>query len=55
MKRIIMMLTVAAFMVAALAATAPLAFASPDSDQCAAGGGTYSKDSGTFKCVYPTV
>ncbi len=41
MKRIILMLTVAAFMVAAMAVTAPLAFAAPpdrtDDKQCKGG------------------
>jgi len=37
MKRIILMLTVAAFMVAAMAVTAPLAFAVTTDNQCKGG------------------
>ena len=51
MKRIIMMLTVAAFLVAALAATAPLAFADPDcapptKNNCKANGGKFTGNGG---------
>ena len=56
MKRIIMMLTVAALMVAAMTVTAAGAFAaSPSQTQCEAGGGTYTHDQGQAKCVYPEV
>ena len=56
MKRMMMMVALAAFLVAALSVSALSAFAaSPDAEECAAGGGTYSKDSGQFKCVYPPV
>jgi hypothetical protein len=41
MKRIIMMLTVAAFLVAALTVSAASAFATPAADACTDSGGTY--------------
>ena len=56
MKRIILMLTVAAMMVAALAITSTGAFAASSSQRdCEAGGGTYVKDGSTATCVYPEV
>jgi hypothetical protein len=48
MKRIILMLTVAAFMVAALTVSAAAAFAAPIT--CPAGQ-TVQKDGGSFSCV----
>jgi hypothetical protein len=54
MKRIILMLTVAAFMVAAMAVTAPLAFAAPP---CPAGSDTdraVSNGQGSFSCTTTT-
>jgi hypothetical protein len=52
MKRIILMLTVAAFMVAALTVTAAAAFAvSPSERQCEARGGTFDRERGEVECV----
>ena len=52
MKRIILMLTVAAFLVAALSVTAPLAFADPDcapptKPNCKAEGGKFTGNGGS--------
>jgi hypothetical protein len=56
MKRIIMMLTVAALMVAALTITSAGAFAASGSQrECDAGGGTYVKNGSTATCEYPAV
>ncbi len=52
MKRILLMLTVAAFMVAALTVTAAMAFAvSPSQQQCEAQGGTFDRQNGQVSCV----
>ena len=52
MKRIILMLTVAAMMVAALTITSAGAFAaSPSERQCEASGGTFSRDGGQVQCI----
>ena len=52
MKRIILMLTVAAFMVAALTVTAAVAFAaSPSQRQCEAQGGDFDRNQGQVSCV----
>ncbi len=54
MKRIIMMLTVAALMVASLTITSAGAFAaSPSQEQCEAQGGTFTKERGEVQCVQP--
>jgi len=55
MKRIILMLTVAAMLVVAMTVSAaPAAFASPASDACDAQQGTYTKTGpGQFTCVLP--
>ena len=56
MKRIILMLTVAAFMVAALTVTAAVAFAASGSQrECEGDGGTYTKDGPNSICEYPPV
>ena len=52
MKRIIMMLTVAALMVTALTVTSAGAFAaSPSQEQCEAQGGTFERNQGQVSCV----
>jgi hypothetical protein len=52
MKRIILMLTVAAFMMAALTVTAVAAFAvSPSERACEAQGGTFDRQQGEVSCV----
>jgi hypothetical protein len=52
MKRIILMLTVAAFMMAALTVTAVAAFAvSPSQEQCEARGGTFDRNQSQVECV----
>jgi uncharacterized protein (DUF2147 family) len=52
MKRIIMMLTVAALMVAALTITSAGAFAaSPSQRACEDAGGTFSRDGGQVQCI----
>ena len=56
MKRMMMMVALAAFLVAALSVSALSAFASPASDACDAQGGTYTKTGpGQFTCVLPPV
>jgi hypothetical protein len=55
MKRIIMMLTVAALFVVAMTVSAVPAFAvSPSQQQCEASGGTYTHTGGQAKCVTTT-
>ena len=52
MKRIIMMLTVAALMVAALTITSAGAFAvSPSQQECEDAGGTFTRTQGEVMCV----
>ena len=53
MKRIMMMVALAAFLVAALSVSALSAFASPASDACADQGGKYVKDGSQATCVLP--
>jgi hypothetical protein len=51
MKRIILMLTVAAFMVAALTVTAAAAFAvSPSERECEDRGGVFTREQGEVNC-----
>jgi hypothetical protein len=55
MKRIIMMLTVAAFMVAALTVTSAGAFAaSPSEQNCLDSGGTFDRTNGQVSCQTTT-
>ena len=51
MKRIILMLTVAAMMVVALSVTAPSSFAISQQAECEAQGGTFTNNKGTKECV----
>ena len=56
MKRIIMMLTVAALLVAALTVTSAGAFAvSPSQQACEDAGGTFTRTQGEVTCVITTV
>jgi hypothetical protein len=56
MKRIIMMLTVAAMMVTALTVTSAGAFAaSPSQQACEDGGGEFDRQQGQAICVQPEV
>jgi hypothetical protein len=55
MKRIIMMLTVAAFLVAALTVSAVSAFAaSPSEQNCTSQGGTFDRTQGQVSCQTTT-
>jgi hypothetical protein len=54
MKRIVMMLSLAALLVAALTVTSAGAFAaSPSEQQCTDSGGTFSRDGGQVSCTTP--
>ena len=55
MKRIIMMLTVAAMMVTALTVTSAGAFAASSEQECEDSGGTFTRTQGTASCEYPPV
>ena len=53
MKRIMMMVALAAFMVAALSVSALSAFAISSEQQCEQAGGTFDRTQGRASCVYP--
>ena len=53
MKRIILLCTVAALLVAAMTIYTTAAFAASFSQTCSANGGTPTKQNGTFVCTYP--